>query len=139
MISNTYEEIKQVLNEAINSFKLKVELIRISNKEIEQEVSRTFEISGKHTLYNLHQAIQRGFDWDNDHMFSFYLSGKLGDRSTEYSANPLGHHIESNIGQSSKSAGEAQLRDLKLSIGLSFWYLFDYGEEIVHKSNHRRN
>ncbi len=114
-------------------YRLKVELIRMGFQEIDTEVSRTFEIEGKQTLYDLHINIQHAFDWDNDHMFSFYLSDKLFDQDNEFSANPLGEHLISSFGKSSKSASDAQLRDLGLSIGLSFWYLFDYGDELVHR------
>lgn len=132
-IARTYEEIKQVLNKPMNIYRLKVELIRMGFREIEKEVSRTFEIEGRETLYNLHMNIQYAFDWDNDHLFSFYLSENLFDLNNEYSANPLGEHIVSSFGAPTKSATEAQLRDLQLSAGFSFWYLFDYGDELVHK------
>lgn len=132
-IARTYEEIKQILNKPMNIYRLKVELIRMGFREIEKEVSRTFEIEGGETLYNLHMNIQYAFDWDNDHLFSFYLSENLFDRNNEYSANPLGEHIVYSFGAPAKSATEAQLRDLQLSAGFSFWYLFDYGDELVHK------
>lgn len=132
-IAQSYDEIKQIVNKPINIYRLKVELIRMGFREMDTEVSRTLDIDGRHTLYDLHMNIQDLFGWDNDHMFSFYLGEKLFDRNTEYSANPLGEHIAPNFGQSSKPAADAQLRDLKLSSGFSFWYLFDYGDELVHK------
>lgn len=64
-------------------------------------------------------------------MFSFYLGEELFDRDNEYSANPMGEHIVSDFGKPTKSATETQLRDLDLSVGFSFWYLFDYGDELV--------
>jgi len=114
-------------------YQLKVELIRTGFHEIEEEVSRIFEIEGKQNLHDLHINIQHAFNWDNNHMFSFYLGEELFDRDNEYSANPLGEHIVSSFGKPTKSATEAQLRDLDLSVGFSFWYLFDYGDELVHK------
>ena len=132
-ISETHEEIKNIINRPVNIYRLKVELTRMGFREIETEVSRTFEITGKQTLYDLHMNIQYAFDWDNDHMFSFYLSENFFDRNNEYSANPLGEHIVSNFGKATKPAAKAQLRDLHLSAGFSFWYLFDYGDELVHR------
>jgi hypothetical protein len=129
----TYEEIKEIINKPINIYRLKVELVRMRIREIEEEVSRTFEITGNQTLYDLHMNIQYGFDWDNDHMFSFYLSEKLYDRNNEYTANPLGEYIKSSFGKTTKSAAEAQLRDLQLFPNFSFWYLFDYGDELIHR------
>ncbi|MCI5143786.1 MAG: hypothetical protein D3909_19090, partial [Candidatus Electrothrix sp. ATG1] len=98
-----------------------------------EEISRTFEIGGRYSLYDLHLEIQRAFGWDNDHMFSFYFSGKLFDRQNEYSGSPLGEHFPSRIGPSSKSAAKAQLRDLDLKEEDTFLYLFDYGDELVHE------
>lgn len=132
-IAHTYEELYQIIAKPMDVYRLKVELIRMGFQEIDTEVSRTFEIEGKQTLYDLHINIQHAFDWDNDHMFSFYLSDKLFDRDNEFSANPLGEHLISSFGEPTKSATDAQLRDLGLSIGLSFWYLFDYGDELVHR------
>jgi hypothetical protein len=102
-------------------------------EDIEEEVSRTFEIGGRHSLYDLHLEIQRAFDWDNDHMFSFYFGGKLFDRQNEYSGSPLGEHFASTIGESSKAAAKTQLRDLALKEKKTFLYLFDYGDELVHE------
>ena len=114
-------------------YQLKVVLIRMGFQEIEGEVSRTFEVEGNHTLYDFHLDIQHAFDWDNDHMFSFYLSGKLFDRENEYSANPLGEHTVSGFGTPSKPAATTQIRDLGLTENSSFLYLFDYGDELVHE------
>jgi antitoxin component of RelBE/YafQ-DinJ toxin-antitoxin module len=47
-------------------------------------VSRTIEIGGEYTLQNLHTAIQSAFDFDDDHLYSFFMSGKAWDETTEY-------------------------------------------------------
>ena len=36
------------------------------------------------TLHSLHLAIQDAFEFDNDHLYSFFMSGKAWDQSTEY-------------------------------------------------------
>ena len=132
-IAKTFEELTQIIAKPLEVYQLKVKLLRMMFDEIEDEVSRTIEIKGNQSLYDFHLEIQDAFDWDNDHMFSFYLGDKLFDRENEYSANPYGEHIVSNIGMSSKSATETQIRDLNLKLGFSFLYLFDYGDELVHQ------
>jgi len=132
-IAKTQEELKQLISKPIEVYQLKVVLVRIRFRDIEEEVSRTFEVEGNQTLYDFHIAIQHAFDWDNDHMFSFYLSESLFDRENEYSGNPLGEHIVSGFGKASKSAANTQIRDLGLTNGSSFLYLFDYGDELVHE------
>ncbi|MCG2711981.1 MAG: plasmid pRiA4b ORF-3 family protein [Candidatus Omnitrophica bacterium] len=132
-IASTHNEIKVMLNKPINIYRLKIELISMGCRNITREVSRGVDIDGKHTLYDLHMEIQDLFGWDNDHMFSFYLGEELYDRKNEYSANPLGEHMLTSWGPPSKPASETELRDLNLSEGFSFFYLFDYGDELIHR------
>jgi len=82
-IAQTFEEVKHILNKPMNIYQIKVELVRMGPWKIESEVSRTFKLKGNQTLYDLHMNIQYAFDWDNDHMFSFYLSDELFDRDNE--------------------------------------------------------
>jgi len=131
-MAHTHEEIYQIITKPIDIYKLKVQLISIRLEEIETEVSRTILMEGNDTLYDFHLRIQRAFNWDNDHMFSFYLSNKLSDRASEYSANPIGEHLVSMYGKPAKSAYDGQLRDLGLSKGKKFLYLFDYRDELLH-------
>ncbi|MDZ4766637.1 MAG: hypothetical protein SGI73_19030 [Chloroflexota bacterium] len=46
---------------------------------------RKIELRGDQTLETLHLAIQYAFAFDNDHMYSFFMSGKRWDRLTEFS------------------------------------------------------
>lgn len=45
---------------------------------------RKIEIRADQTLEQLHFAIQGAFALHNDHLYSFFMSGKAWDRSTEY-------------------------------------------------------
>lgn len=127
------EGIKNILSEPLDIYVLKVVLLRMGFREMKKEVSRIIEIDGKATLYDLHQNIQYAFNWDNDHLFSFFLGESMKDRENEYSANPLGEHMIANFRDPSKSASDAELRDLNLQVGREFLYLFDYGDELLHK------
>lgn len=46
---------------------------------------RKMELSADQTLAILHLSIQDAFDFDNDHLYSFFMSGEPWDGSTEYS------------------------------------------------------
>lgn len=46
---------------------------------------RKIEMRGDQTLEQLHLAIQNVFEFDNDHLYSFFMSGKAWDKKTEYS------------------------------------------------------
>ena len=52
---------------------------------------RKIEIRDNQTLHGLHLAIQDAFEFDNDHLYSFFMSGKAWDRRTEYRP-PEGYH-----------------------------------------------
>jgi len=47
-------------------------------------VWRKIEMRADQTLEELHLAIQNAYDWDADHLYSFFMSGKAWDGSTEY-------------------------------------------------------
>ena len=128
----TIEEAKKIISMPVLLYKIKVELIEHPVYELEHEVSKTFLISGKESLYDLHMKIQRAFNWDNDHMFSFYLSGKFDKQETEYSAAPDGEYLASRW-RNTKSASEAEIRDLAFHVGMKFQYLFDYGDQLQHE------
>ncbi len=127
-----YDDIEKILNEQPRIFRLEVRLESLGLEHFDSIISRTFEIEGTDSLYDLHLAIQNGFEWDNDHMFSFFLSNRIWDKQNEYSANPMGEHERSNFDDISKPADETEIGDLALEKGSVFKYLFDYGDEIVH-------
>lgn len=86
------------------------------------DVWRTIEVRENQTLHQLHRAIQRAFNWDDDHLYSFFLSGEAWDRTTEYASPEAGH---------GRNAG-VRLGSLELRQGQRFLYLFDYGDELHH-------
>lgn len=48
-------------------------------------VWRKLELRADQTLEDLHLAIQAAFEFANDHLYSFFMSGQAWDRRTEYS------------------------------------------------------
>ena len=47
-------------------------------------VWRKIEMRADQTLEDLHFAIQNAYEWDTDHLYSFFMSGQAWDGSTEY-------------------------------------------------------
>ena len=86
-------------------------------------VWRRIELTGDQTLDDLHEAIQRAFGWDNDHLYAFFLSGRAWDRQTEY---------ESPFGEIGRNAAHYRLEQLPIAPGQQFLYLFDFGDELRH-------
>src|SRR5690606_22862211 len=80
---------------------------------------RTLELSESHTLLDLHTLIQEAFDFDDDHLYAFYMDGKRFSRncynSPMDSRGPFVH--------------EKKIGELHLYEGQRFLYLFDFGDE----------
>src|SRR5437868_6686261 len=90
-------------------------------------VRRTIAIREDQTLEDVHRALQAAFDWDDDHLYSFWLKGKFwAQDGSEYThsfhaeqPNPLG---EFALGPPLKSAAVRVAR-LKLEKGQRIAYL----------------
>ena len=50
----------------------------------EEGVCRQLELPADFTLEDLHLAIQEAYAFDNDHLYSFFMSGEAWDTATEY-------------------------------------------------------
>lgn len=77
------------------------------------------KLSSQHTLHDLHNYIQGAFEFDNDHMYSFFMDGRA------WSINKFtcpqdyeGPHSD-----------EVKIGELQLYKKQKFLYLFDYGDE----------
>jgi len=126
-LTSNWDELADLMTKPMQVYKLKVTLVRIGPNEMSEEVSRTVEMLAWETLHELHREIQSAFQWDDEHLYSFYFCGKLFDSQNEYAGNPFGEP-DGNL----RSAADTELRDLKLKENSEFLYLFDYGDELVH-------
>jgi hypothetical protein len=90
---------------------------------------REIEIGANQSLEDLGEAIPLAFGFTDPHLWSFFLSGKAWDSTSEYALlaepDPFG-------GPRARSAKRTRLRDVPLP-GVSgkkeFLFLFDYGDE----------
>jgi hypothetical protein len=89
-----------------------------------KSVWRRIEMTGDQTLHDLHGIIQEAFDWDDDHLYAFFLSGKAWDKATAY---------ESPHADGERSAAKYRLENLPLQPGQQFLYIFDFGDELRHQ------
>lgn len=87
------------------------------------KVYRDIEILGNQTLHDLHTEIQVAFNWDDDHLYSFYMSGVFHDSNTAIS-----HPFAGDLHDST----EVPIAALGLEPERRFVYLFDYGDEWCH-------
>lgn len=98
-----------------------------SGKTVELEISVRYEdclrivcLNLSDSLYALHLMIQKVFEFDDDHLFEFYVgNGMFRDTFTTEEAVTSGDEF---------SAEETMLGDLGLKKGAKFSYLFDFGD-----------
>ncbi len=76
-------------------------------------------------LHDLHLAIQRGFRWDNDHLYTFYLDGADGRAFEVPGLSPDGRPFDDG---EYPDAGEWRLGELGFVKGGRLTYLFDFGD-----------
>jgi pRiA4b ORF-3-like protein len=93
------------------------------------EVWREIEVAANQTLADLGNAIPLAFDFDDPHLWAFFLSGKAWDRATEYAL-----HSEADLagGRRPRAAGRVQIREVPFPGATGkkeFLFLFDYGDE----------
>jgi hypothetical protein len=126
------EELVELLKRPVRICRLRVVLDSIRSQEPAEEVSRTIEIEDEETLYDLHWEIQCAFDWDNDHLYSFYMSDDLEDLQSEYAGDPIGEDVDSSWARAPRPAANTELWTLGLEREMQFKYLFDYGDNLIH-------
>ncbi len=81
-------------------------------------VWRKIQLSHLYTLLDLHNAIQDAFDFDDDHLYSFFMDAK------RYSRNSY----ESPYSENGPYVDEVKIGELELYEGQRILYLFDYGD-----------
>ncbi len=76
------------------------------------------EMRGDQTLHDLHRTILDGADFDQDHLYSFYRSGRAWDKATEY-----------RLGRDAQHSSRTRIGDLSLRMKQRLLYLYDFGDE----------
>jgi hypothetical protein len=86
-------------------------------------VGCTVAVRPSQTLEHLHRALRRAFNWYDDHLYSFWLSGVHWDGpETEYTA-PY------ELAESDARSAAVRLCDLELEPGRPIAYLFDFADQ----------
>ncbi|MER1985779.1 MAG: hypothetical protein ABS948_07790 [Solibacillus sp.] len=86
---------------------------------LDKKCWRTIALSDQHTLEDLHDWIQTAFDFDNDHLYAFYMD------STPFSR----HCYNSPMDTEGPFVQDVTIGKLRLEVGQQFLYLFDFGDE----------
>ena len=94
------------------------------------EVWREIEVGANQTLEALGEAIPLAFEFDDPHLWAFFLSGEPWDEATEYA---LDASPDPFSGRRAKAARRVKIRDVPFPGGTEqpreFLFLFDFGDE----------
>jgi Plasmid pRiA4b ORF-3-like protein len=119
--------------ESENEYLFKVNLKR------RRSIWRTVLLRGDQTLDELHEAIFAAFDRYDEHLYCFYFpkarQGRLasGKPPKEYRSPRGFDRTEVFEIDNRYNAARARLDDLRLKVGQTFEYLFDFGDEWWHE------
>lgn len=108
-LENTLSRNKHEYKDGIYTFKV----------SLDKNIWSKIRISAYDTLYDLHNCIQAAFNFDDDHLYSFFMDGKM------WSKNKFTCPYE----EEGPYVDEAKIGSLELYEKQKFLYLFDYGDE----------
>lgn len=82
---------------------------------------RHIQISANATLYKLHQAILKAFEFEDDHEHSFFIDNHVWSSADA--------HFSSKAEAADRLTKKYTLKKLQLAKGQKFKYVFDFGDE----------
>jgi len=96
-------------------------------------IHRTIAVRSDQTLVDVHYALQAAFDWDDDHLYSYWLDGEFWSRGGREYTHPFHASQPNPLGPFARGpapgSAEIHLSRLKLKKGQRIAYLFDFGDE----------
>ena len=121
-------------------FTLEVSLIQgfLTDEFVDENpvVGRTIEIRGDQTLQELHRAIFRAYDREEEHMYEFQVGGEgpMDPDATRYVlpmaiSGPFADETEGVAG----CVGETPVGSIGLEVDDTFLYWFDFGDSWWHR------
>lgn len=90
---------------------------------LDKKLYRVIAIDAQATLEDLHEAIQSIYDFDNDHLYAFFMDNEAWSRTGDSYFDPRGEMDDQ------KPADAFQLGEVGLYVKQAFLYLFDFGDQ----------
>jgi len=91
--------------------------------EHEKNIWKKIELKSNNSLEDLHNAIQFAINWDNDHMYAFFMD------NIHYSKNKEMEYTCPVEPEGRKTTDKAKLNSFNFIKGQKFAYVFDFGED----------
>lgn len=92
--------------------------VYIFKVSLSKSLWRKIRMSYKSTFKDLHNAIQGAFDFDNVHLYEFYIGGNRRTAKITYAGDPY-----------EGIAGDITMGEASLYKGQKIMYLYDFGDE----------
>jgi hypothetical protein len=109
--------------------------LRIKRPKTISECVRVIEIKSNATLLELHEAIQEAVNFDNDHLFDFFMA-----RSPDSRGYSVGLDPNSDSFNPVKTYRDIRLSSLwPLPASMQLYYLFDFGDNWLFQINKTRH
>jgi hypothetical protein len=110
LVKNTVQNKCAIDGSGVYSFKV----------SLSKKIWRKISLSHKHTLGDLHNAIQEAFCFDNDHLYAFYIDGNQRTGKPIYCKG---------MEKGENTSDNTSIYSLELYKGQKMLYLFDFGDE----------
>lgn len=114
-VNNTVDDNYMMYAKGVYTFKV----------SLSKTVWRKISLSHTHTLGDLHNSIQQAFNFDNDHLYVFYIGGNRRTGMPVYCEYASGYRYE----EDEDVAENTTIASLDLYEGERMVYLFDFGDE----------
>ena len=99
-------------------------------------ISRTIQVRGHQSLQELHCAIFRAFDREEEHMYEFQIGGKGPyDPKARCYVLPMAMTDPFAEGKPAGDVTRTTIGSLGLKVGQAFGYWFDFGDDWWHQIN----
>jgi len=109
--------------------------LRVKLPWSEPECVRVIEIKSNATFLDLHEAIQDAVDFNNDHLFEFYVGRHPGHRAYAVGGDP-----DWDTFNPLKTYGNINLSSVwPLPAGYKLYYLFDFGDNWIFQITKTRH
>jgi hypothetical protein len=109
--------------------------LRVKLPQIQSECVWVIEIKSTATFLQLHEAIQDAVDFDNDHLFDFFVGRYSGNRKYTIGGEANGDTLNP----------VRTYRNIRISsvwplpTGMNLYYLFDFGDNWLFQINKTRH
>jgi hypothetical protein len=93
-------------------------------------VWRDIEIRDDQTLVDLHKAIQEGFQWYDDHLYAFFMSGREWNSDDEMMYSEPESLKQEGSERENEMGADIKLSMLRLTKGKKIAYVYDFGDNL---------